>query len=143
MLAGDTHRNNLPPKCLRVKLKMIVKQVLPKIIETTGCGFFDGSCHTLAYAIHGYFDGTVIYHISRRAHQPDHSVVYFPSLDLYFDADGFQTNTELFDKMRTVEMAICNELRPFKSFNATKLVFSEAYNIIMMSLLKSDLVYST
>jgi hypothetical protein len=141
MLLSD--RNKQPPKFLRVKLKLIVKKVLPTVIETTNCGFFDGACHTLAHAIHSYFDGTEIYHISRRAHQPDHSVVYFPSLDMYYDADGFQTNAELFKKMRTVEMVFCNELLPFKDFNATELVFPEAQNTIKQLLLKSDLIYSS
>lgn len=64
----------------------------------------DGGCMTLASAVNHLLPETRFYHISRSKSLVDHVVTYFPELDRYFDADGFQTKSELFDKMKTKEL---------------------------------------
>ena len=135
-----TSNNNTPPKCLKVKLDLLIRRSLPIVVGIAGCGFFDGLCHTLAYSVHRYFEGTTIFHISRSALRRDHSVVYFPSLDKYFDADGFQTHSQLFTKMYELERVNCRVLMPFNDFNVEERVLESALIRITDLLSKTALV---
>ena len=119
-----------PSKDTVKKLKRFVYDSTIVIVNNNDCGFFDGGCHTLAYAICSYFKGTKIYHISRTSDRRDHSVVYFEKYDKYFDADGFQTADELFTKMKTVEMTQCNVLLEFQDFKKKDRVFIDTYKTI-------------
>jgi hypothetical protein len=127
------------PNTMVKTLKQFVKKANLIVIRTHDCGFFDGACHTLAYTIHSYFEGTRLFHISRTAERRDHSVVYFPTLDKYFDADGFQTAKALFTKMEEVEGVTCTALLPFDDFDAHKRVFIDTYLVFTEMLKKTQL----
>lgn len=72
--------------------------------ENHHVGWFDGGCWTLLAAIVEVFPNDIQpYHISRTDTVPDHGVAYIPSCNVYFDADGLQTKSQLFQKMRRTE----------------------------------------
>ena len=120
-------------------LQQFLKKANVIVVRTHDCGFFDGACHTLAYAVHCYFEGTSIFHISRTNKHRDHSVVYFPKLDKYFDADGFQTSHELFTKMKEVERVACTVLLPFHDFDFQNNVFIDSHVTFTEMLHKTNL----
>ena len=120
-------------------LQQFVKKANVIVVRAHDCGFFDGACHTLAYAVHCYFEGTSIFHISRTTERRDHSVVYFPRLDKYFDADGFQTAKDLFTKMEELERVTCTVLLPINDFDEHKRVFNDTHVILIEMLQKTNL----
>ncbi|GIC77080.1 hypothetical protein [Moritella sp. F3] len=92
--------------------------VTTMLITNHSCGWLDGGCYTLAKAITEGFPDTLLYHVSRDVEYRDHAVVYIPSLDMYYDADGVQTETELMNKMRDVEMTNVTVCVPFLDIEA-------------------------
>ena len=81
--------------------------------ENHDVGWFDGGCWTiLAAIVEAYPNDCHPYHISRTGSVPDHGVAYIPSCNLFFDADGLQTESQLFDKMRLTECVNVQVLAP-------------------------------
>lgn len=110
---------------LNVVLNGAVEATYETLVESHDCGFFDGGCYTLAYAVNAVFPTTSkVMHISRTERNRDHAIVYFPVRDEYFDADGFQTKEQLFQKMRELEATPVEVLLPFDDID-TKTIFPD------------------
>lgn len=93
--------------------KTAARQTLTTLITDFNCGWFDGGCYTLTSAICEYDNTLLAYHVSRSSNGRDHAVAFCPETNLYFDADGWQTKTELIHKMRTVELVSVTDVEPF------------------------------
>lgn len=87
--------------------------LLDTLINKHGCGWFDGGCYTFVSAVCEVIQEAESYYISRNCNVRDHAVVYLPSIDRYLDADGIQTRSELFNKMKEVELTKVTVLLPF------------------------------
>lgn len=87
-----------------------------ELVEKHDCGWFDGGCYTLAAAIKEVHPKLEIYYISRSAWHRDHAVVKITER-LFFDADGSQTESELFEKMEKQELTKCRAIRKYWDFD--------------------------
>lgn len=84
----------------------------PYLHAMEGCGWFDGGCYTFAVALNAVIGGEVC-HVSRAKDVPDHAVVKLPGYDLYVDAGGVKSRTELLYFMRSVERCAVTDIYAF------------------------------
>mgnify|MGYP005988726113 CR=1 FL=1 len=122
--------------CFDLKLLQdVIETATESLITKHHVGFFDGGCYSLAKCLNDLFGSRAqLYHISRAEDLRDHAVVYFEEFDKYFDADGLQTKTELFHKMKHSELVDVKCLHPFPDIMAYT-IFSDIVKIIHNSYL--------
>jgi hypothetical protein len=117
--------------------KTATRQVLTTLIKDFSCGWFDGGCYTLTTAICEYDNSLLAYHASRTSNGRDHAIAFCPETNLYFDADGWQTESELIHKMRTVELVNVTVVEPFPDLTKYPI-----YGSVKELLLSKFLVYT-
>ena len=122
-------------------LMSVVDKCLIDLIDKVGCGWMDGGCMTLASAVNQIFPDSIFYHISRCVNLVDHVVLYFPEKAQYFDADGFQSERELFIKMKKQELTDVSALvemneshfNQIEIFTELEVLFIKYYNEFIVS----------